>query len=239
MDNLRRIEKMTCGVYILKFYGTTSVYVGQSLNIENRFKVHIRKLRNGTHNYKMLKAFGMYGLPTFEIITECTKSALNAAELEAFEIFNSVDNGFNVASEPDIHLEGDKNGASKYTNEQIIDVFNFLLDLDNRYSDIALATDVPISTIRHIANGESHLWLSREYPVEYSTLLSYKGSTRQSAGNSGKAQGKVYPDVRSPDGIVYKVECANQFAREHGMDPSYFIKLLNKKAKSCKKWVLA
>lgn len=230
---------MSCGVYILKFYGTNSVYVGQSLNIENRFKVHLRKLRDGTHNYKMLKAFGVYGPPTFEIVTECEKNALNDTELEAFGIFDSVENGFNVASEPDIHLEGDKNGASKYTNEQITDAFNFLLDLDNRYSDIADATDVSLSTVRHIANGESHLWLAREYPTEYATMLSYKGLTRQSAGNSGKAQGKVYPDVISPEGIVHKVECANAFARSKGVDPSYFVKLLNKKAKSCKGWKLA
>jgi group I intron endonuclease len=227
---------MTCGIYILRFNETKSVYVGQSLNIENRFKVHIRKLRDGTHNYKMLKAFGMYGLPTFEIIAECTKSDLNDAELEAFGIFDSVENGFNVASEPDIHLEGESNGASKYTNQQVSDVLNLLVDLDNRYKDISEATGVSISTVRHIANGESHSWLAREYPDKYSILISNRGTNRQSAGNSAKSQGKVYPKVRSPLGIVFEVECANSFARSNHLDSSYFIKLLNGKANSCKGW---
>lgn len=232
---------MTCGIYILKFSGTDQVYVGQSENIEYRFKKHIQALKRGTHNYKMQAAFHSYGEPSLDIILDSlSKDELNTYELEAFNIFDSINSGFNVASNPSIHGSGELNPASKYTNSDIEKAFFMLLEVNNRYKDIEKATGVSLSTVRHIANSESHLWLKTKYPSEYSILENLKGTTRMQATNSASARGIVYPEILSPTGKVFTVTNVAQFAREHMLDPSSLAKVLKRTPKynSHKGWKL-
>lgn len=230
---------MTIGIYLLRFNGTDQVYVGQSVNIEVRYRVHKQKMRQGTHNYKVQEAFKHYGIPSLEILCECMDAAeLNTLEEEAFEIYNSVDNGLNVARNADIHLQGELNGSSKYTNEQILEAFLLLQDPNNSFKSISILTKVSESTIRHISSGEAHSWIQEVFPEEYSNLPNLF-SLRRAKVSSAKSKGINYPLVKSPTGEVFKIDNANAFARSNGMDSSYFIKLLNGKAKSCKGWVLA
>ncbi len=223
---------MTCGIYLLKFIGTNKVYIGQSVNIEYRYRKHLQKLRNGSHNYKMLKAFEDYGEPILQILLDnLCKEELSAAEQEAFAIFNCIDNGFNVSRETEISGTGDKNPASKYSNEKIEEVFFLLLDLNNRYKDIEEKTGVSLSTVRHISNSEAHLWLKEKYPAEYSELEKSKGLLRQQSTNSAESRGILYPQIVSPEGVVYTVKNVAQFAREHNLDNSSLSKVLKKRPK--------
>ena len=89
---------MTCGIYLLRFNGTKAVYVGQSINIEERYSSHIRYMRAKTTSHKLQYAYDTYGIPTLEILVECDKELLNETENEAIAIFNSVENGFNTLS---------------------------------------------------------------------------------------------------------------------------------------------
>jgi hypothetical protein len=232
---------MVMGIYTLKFKGSDKVYVGQSVNINNRLIAHKKAFKKGHLNYKLNEAYTLYGLPILTVICEIdNKDELNTAEAEAFEIFDCIDNGYNIAKEPDIHQEGEKNGASKYPNDKIIEVFKLLLDPFNSYKSISDVTKVSRSTVSHIANMESHSWLSREFPEEYKLLESLKGSTRQSAGNSSKSKGVALPIIVSPDGIEYTVEVMSTFAKEHGLDPSGLAKVMRKAPKynSHKGWKL-
>ena len=71
------------------------IYVGQSINIENRFKTYKREF--GINQSKLYNSFLKYGADAhkFEVITECKTSELN--ELERFyqEIYCCVKNGLN------------------------------------------------------------------------------------------------------------------------------------------------
>lgn len=231
---------MLCGIYLLKFNGTDQVYVGQSVDIKRRFTVHIRKLKQGTSNYKLQKAYELFGTPYLEILLECTKEQLNTYELEALEVYDAVDNGFNIARLPDIHLEGCSNPASKYSEEDIISVFEFLLDPYNSYKNIALATEVSEATVRHIANSEAHTWLATRFPDKYQIMNSLKGTARQSAGNSSKSKNIKYPLILSPEGKEFNVEIISAFAKEHNLDPSSLSKVLRKdpRYKTHKGWKL-
>ena len=231
---------MSCGIYILKFNGTDKVYVGQSVDINRRFTVHLGKLKNGNANYKLQEAYKLFGNPTLEILCECSRQELNYIELEAFNVYDSVNNGYNIATEPDVHLEGHRNGAAKYTKEEIEGVFELLLDINNRYVDIHLNSGVSIATIRHIANGEAHTWLKEAYPDKYLVLESMRGVARQSEGNSAKSRGIVYPPIVSPEGIEYTVTNAASFAKEHKLDASALVKVLKRRPKyySHKGWKL-
>lgn len=228
---------MTCGIYVLKFYGTEKVYVGQSVNIEKRYRNHIQRLKNGTHNYKMLEAYSRYGEPKYTILCETSSEELNSLEMEAFELFDSINNGFNISSTSDIFQEGENNGSSKYSNAQVYEVLEYLTDATIRYRDISIATGVSESSVRHIAAGDAHTWLKEKYPEMYKKMLSISGNQRKSHAGNAKSRKVAYPAIISPSGEVYRdIENANAFAREHGMDSSYFIKMLNGKALSCKGW---
>lgn len=232
---------MSCGIYLLKFTGTDKVYVGQSVNIEYRYKKHIQSLKRGSSNYKLQQAFKEFGTPSLFILIEADKKDLNECENEAIQIFNSVHYGFNIAKYADIHSEGEENPYSKYSNEKVYEVFLLLLDLSYRYKAIEEVTGVPISTIRHIANCESHTWLRDKYPEEYKILESYRGKLRQQATNSAKQKGIEYPAILSPKGEVFVVNNVSAFAKEHNLDASALTKVLNKRPKyiTHKGWKLA
>jgi predicted GIY-YIG superfamily endonuclease len=231
---------MTCGIYILKFKGTDSVYVGQSINIEYRYKKHLLALRNGYKhaNYKMKHAYAKYGEPELEILCECSQEQLNALEAEAMEIYDAVASGYNIATEPDIHLSGTQNPASKFSKEQILGVFDAIVSANASYKQIADKYNTSESFVRHIANGEAHTYLKEEYPDKYALMLANK--TRRSVSNSAGIKGKVYPPIVSPEGVEYTVTYVSEFAKEHGLDSSCLSKVLRKVPKylSHKGWKL-
>lgn len=225
---------MTTGIYLIEFDGTNQVYVGQGYNVERRWKEHLLSFKHKTANYKLLDAYAKYGPPKFKIILECSIEELNNAEMEAFDIFDSINNGFNVAKFADIFQPGELNPASKYSNLQIRDCLTLLIEGSRTYKGIGELTGVSDSTVRHIVNGEAHTWLQEEMPLEYAKMVSMR-SEFKGIGNSAIAKGIKYPRIVK-DGVIKEVTNANAFAREHGLDSSYLIKLLNGKALSCKGW---
>jgi len=231
---------MTIGIYLLKFQNTNKVYVGQSVNIEYRYKKHIQALKRSTSNYKLQEAYKAYGIPELVILCDnLTVEELNSNEELAFSIFDSINNGFNICNKADIHEIGENNPGAKYSNQQIEEVFHLLFDLSKRYKDIEKITKVSISTIRHIANKEAHVWLSVKFPDQYAELSNLK-ILRKKEVSKLNVKNIDRPLIVSPDGIVYRVENIAEFAREHGLDSSSLAKVLNKrpKYKSHKGWKL-
>lgn len=77
-------------------------YIGQSVDIERRWKEHKRKLERGSHHNSHLQgAWSMYGSSSFvfELITECaTPEELNKLEQEHIAYSGSLSpNGYNLA----------------------------------------------------------------------------------------------------------------------------------------------
>lgn len=231
--------KMTTGIYLLKFNGTDKVYVGQSLRIEERLTKHKNKLINGTANYKMQEAYSKYGLPYLEVLLECGMDEdLDVLENEAIEIFDSVNNGFNINSRAGgggTGLQGNVHPNSKYSKLQIVQVFKQLL-LDIPYKDIAENTKVDISTVRDISKGKSHRWLATEYTDDYQVLLNM---IHTRVYNTAEYKGITYPRILSPDNIAYNITNISDFAREHKLNKSHLCGVLNKLRKTHKGWKLA
>ncbi len=70
---------MTSGIYELTFKNGSN-YIGQSIDIENRWKQHADKLLKGTAAIKMQSAYDAYGFPDAEVIFECHKDYLDIME---------------------------------------------------------------------------------------------------------------------------------------------------------------
>lgn len=224
---------MTCGIYLLKFNNTDKVYIGQSMHIEDRYIKHKSAFNRKVAAPKLQQAFDMYGMPELEILVECNTTELNSAEKDAIEIYDSVNNGFNTLTEAgNPILFGDKVGTSRYTNEQYLTVLRLLVQpnpsLNKR--EIEKITGVSISTIRHIASLESHVWMKEVEPLLYSILEKRKAETPY-------IRGTQYPKLVSPTGEVYEVTHITNFAKEHGLLQPKVTELLKGTRNMHKGWV--
>lgn len=227
---------MTIGIYKLNFIGTDKVYIGQSRLVERRLQQHLLLLRAGTHSRKMQAGYEKYGEPSLDLLCECNIEELNSFELETIEIYNSVECGFNstyIVGEYS-PSPGELNGQSVYTNIQILEVFNYLVDFPNLSAEeIHNITKVSVHVIYDISRGSKHTWISKEYPERYTQLLSIKGN-RNSAGN----RGILYPSILDPEGNAHVITNLSKFAREHNLQASNLYNVLKGNRKSHKGWKL-
>lgn len=203
---------MTIGIYKLTFNKEKpNIYIGQSCNIEERYSQHIIGMRNGSSSKKLVDAFKLCGKPSLDIILECEKHELDAAENDAILIYDAVTSGLNTqyrARGEHISLPGELNGRSKYSNSQIVDcLFLLISDKNLTLQSIADITGVGRGIVVDISCLNSHKWLEREYPEQYAKLKALKG----------KRQTRFYYKIKSPDGTIYSVEHLSKFCKEHGI----------------------
>lgn len=211
---------MVTGIYRLCFNGTNKCYIGQSTDINLRYTIHKTNLRANKSSKKLQDAFNMYGMPILDILIECTEQELNILEAEAIEIFDAVANGFNTIDD-NTHrseLKGELAGNAKYTNDQIEEVFIYLVDNKLTHKEITDITSVSRGTISDISTGTSHKWLQDKYPEAYLQLLSLKGYARKSGKNTASSHGIAYPEIVSPQGDVFTVNSLRGFCREHNLN---------------------
>lgn len=233
---------MTVGIYLLRFNGTDKVYIGKSINLETRLRSHIIAIKAGKGSKKLSEAFTTYGIPTMEILLECTEEELSSAENETIDIYNAVDNGFNSLYTSDevpyCDNTGDKNGMSEYSNEDIRDAFKYMLaNKAKSLVDISKDLGMSYNVLNAMSSCTNHTWLEKEFPEEYTELRSLVGTRKRS--KSAEDRGIKYPDIISAAGEVYSVSNIRQFAEKNGMDRGGLCKLLNGKIKSVKGWKLA
>lgn len=235
---------MTCGIYKLEFNGTDKVYIGQSVNIEKRFKEHCSTIRREECNYKILEAYKQYGLPTYEILSECNISELDTQEDECIDIYNSVDNGFNLYAYANQapSYSGFGYGNSKFSKDSILKVVDLLISTNNAYTTISELTGVSSGIIGKVSQGQSHLWLKEEYPEKFLEMVN---TTKDRLGHqvvseklSAKSRGIVYPPIMSPQGEIFHIDNAYKFAKERSLAPNHFQEVLNRHRKSHKGWKL-
>jgi hypothetical protein len=224
---------MTIGIYKLDFYVDNGVYIGQSTNIEKRYKQHVTMLLNGKASKKMMDAFiqAKNVLPEVEILLECSVSELDSAENEAIELYNSVECGLNTFHKSRgkyVGLCGDKNGRAKYYNSAIEDVFFYLIsDKKITYKEISECTGVSRGMVTDIACLHGHIWLKDKYPQEYTYLESLVGN---------RASRRYYPLI-SPNGEEVSVTKLTDFCNIHNLDTGNCSRLLRGIIPSYKGWV--
>lgn len=90
-------EKIS-GIYKIECLVNGKVYIGQSINIKQRWGAHLSNLKNNRHdNIRLQRAYNKYGKDNFifEIIEECNT---NLDDVEKYWIcyFDSFNNGFNL-----------------------------------------------------------------------------------------------------------------------------------------------
>ncbi len=113
------------------------------------------------------------------------------------------------------------------------EIFFELVYNDLRLVEVAEKFNVSTSTVERIAYGTACKYLKIEYSEEYNILMDKRGTRRVKA-----ARKEDYPLIKSPEGIIYQITNARDFARKFGLQQSNLISLLNGKNKSHKGWTL-
>lgn len=245
---------MTCGIYLLKFNGTNKVYIGQSINIESRYKSHLVTLRANKSSRKLLDAYNEYGTPILDILLECDEHQLNENENLAIEIFNSVAAGFNTLDSAEEmpkwknQLKGEDAPSAKYTNKQILDAVILMADPSKSLITISNITGVGYDALKKVYNGDNHMWILEEYPEHYQNMLNSKSKRLELNAVSrsavlkdkfcAKQQGIVYPEVLSPTGETYNIDNLSEFCRVHNLQRTNFRKVLQGHRLSHKGWTV-
>lgn len=232
---------MTIGIYALSYDNYNHIYVGQSVNIEMRTSKHISLLKHDKHyNYKLQALYNTGGLPSINILEVCNISELNTKENVWIQEFDSFNHGLNLRTTELTSNKGTKHSQAKFSENQITDTFNLLLDPSNLTKNISKITGVSEGMISMIASGQSHRWLEEVFPTKYAILLSLVGQ-RRIYGQSALGKGKTYPTLSDPEGTEYSnIENVKEFAKVHGLNYTQLSKVLNKSngAISVKGWRL-
>lgn len=117
------------GIYSITNLVNNKKYIGQAVDIESRWKDHIRELKKGTHhNYPLQNAWNKYGMNNFSftVLYECGIEELNMLEIEYIEKYKTFMHrqdedvrGYNLTIGGDMGTRG-RYGVDATNTKQII-----------------------------------------------------------------------------------------------------------------------
>lgn len=231
---------MKVGIYALYWWDQDLIYIGQSQDIDRRYKEHLSTLKSKKHtNYKVQDAYNKYGIPKLEIVEYCSLQQLNELEIQWTLEFNSLNTiqGLNIIEAGTVGYGTASNG-SKYTKLQILMVFRAISTYNHPlYKDIAKNIGVNASLLKDIKCGKSHLWLKEAYPFRYSRMLNVNAnSNSKSLYNS---LGKVVKVLNTNNNTVYTIHNIREFAKQHNLANTHLGEVIRGNRKSHKGWKLA
>ena len=97
------LREKICGIYSIENKTTHKKYIGQSVNIKNRWRCHKIDLKSNRHDNDYLqKAWNKYGQENFvfQILEECSEEMLNERERYYIDLYKTMnrDYGYNLKS---------------------------------------------------------------------------------------------------------------------------------------------
>lgn len=130
---------MSCGIYLIRNKINNKVYIGLSVNIEERWQHHcslyLKKDNNKEKNKPLYLAFNKYGIENFDfqILEECSISELSEREKYYIKLYDCCildgrDKGYNLTRGGEGYLVNDyyhiyelwKSGLNQKTIAQIV-----------------------------------------------------------------------------------------------------------------------
>jgi group I intron endonuclease len=155
------------GIYKITNIYNNKCYIGESMNIERRWKEHKKSLQeNKHHSYKLQKDYNQYGENAFiyEIILEADSrlgSSLQQLTLKVYEDkfitqYDSIDNGYNVEYTLFKMLIGEKGIFSETINKKHIDM------LKKVFKNISSNNGIYVPSEEYLMQREINIQKSQE-----------------------------------------------------------------------------
>lgn len=119
-------EKL-CGIYRIRNLINNKSYIGQSIDIYDRWVFHKWELNNGKHkNQHLLRSWLKYGSDNFEftIVEECDENKLNEREIYWINYYDAYCNGYNQTK------GGDGCSGKIWTDEEREKISRAILQID-------------------------------------------------------------------------------------------------------------
>lgn len=164
-------------------------YIGQSTNIEHRWKAH-----KNTYNWEretrkpLYLAFKKYGIEnfSFEVIEQCSSDMLNNREKFWIDYYNTYKNGYNQTSGGEDNY-GDNHPGHKLTSDDVIAI-------RIRYNNHERRKDVYLDYNNRIGeSGFNKIWKGETWkdilPEVYTP--ENKAFHSKNTGNSGSSNGRA------------------------------------------------
>lgn len=165
------------------------IYIGQSINIEERSRSHISSayyIKSNTYNTAFHAAIRKYGPQNFDfqIICLCPVTELDTLEKYYIKELNTlVPNGYNMTT-------GGENPRSihcKYSNEDIKQILNELKTTDLTTEEIAGHWHCSASLIKKIGCGQEYYIDGETYPVRSQERIKQIMQTHRPRGENNTA----------------------------------------------------
>lgn len=169
------------GIYKITKISNGKSYIGQSNNIERRFKEHQQKGALSRIPLDVaIQKYGIYAF-TYEVLEECPLDKLNEREQYWINYYDTVNNGYNCLPGGDSQTAGENNGRSKITEADVIEIRKAYAnhkkqkEVYENYKDI-----ISFSYFQNLWQGQSWAHIMPEVFTkenkEYYTYQNSKGS---------------------------------------------------------------
>ena len=151
---------MSVGIYKIENLINGHCYIGQSINIELRWKRHKESVN--TYDYPLYLAIRKYGIEnfSFNIVQECEPCELNELEIYWIKYYNSYFDGYNQTR------GGNQYACNvKLSDEDLLEIVDLLKNSNLSQKEIAQSFNVGYDTVSEINNGKTRVLDNIEYPI--------------------------------------------------------------------------
>ena len=154
-----------CGIYKIENLTTHEIYVGQSVNLDNRKRRHKNAPNDEKHQERLYQDMREQGIDnfSFEILEYCSRRQLNAREKYWVAYYDAYENGYNSSSGGDARKKW--RHGNKLTKKQVKEIQEILATTSRGNLDIANEYGVSENIVSGINTG--YYWFSDKltYPI--------------------------------------------------------------------------
>lgn len=228
MQNIYLPEKT--GIYLVQNKINSHCYIGQSINIHDRFYSHhfvdYKNKNNPQYDCKFYQALRKYGWDNFEItiLELCSTEELDKREIEYIDLYDSFENGYNGTRggqfwSPNIHspeIEA-KRKATREKNKSL---------MAENHPRAKLSNEEVLEIRQRYIDGETVKEIYKDYQNLYTNIDTFRriilGETYKTVGNIPTEKNKI---VSANRGIKLTEDQVREIRKRYNTEHISYAKL--------------